>query len=153
MTISEVKGLFQKFRGHFDFDVSTGILNTISLEISAPSIYTNDSKRDKHLRSRDFFEVSKYPVITFKSTKISPVGKKQFDVLGILTIRNRSREQKVKLTYLGAEKKSWKKESIYFSAEADIDRILYGVKWNKLLEGDTWLLGKTIRLKAHVRGK
>ena len=87
--ISNVSGRFQKFTGIGNFDEKTGKLSKLIVEIDAASIYTNEPDRDKHLRSEDFFNVKKYPKISFVSTKIEHKGKQPTKIIGKLKMLNK----------------------------------------------------------------
>jgi polyisoprenoid-binding protein YceI len=70
MMISNVKGNFNDFKGSFEYDEKTKTLKSLNGEIQVASINTDDKKRDDHLRAPDLFDAKKFPLITFKLTKI-----------------------------------------------------------------------------------
>src|SRR5690242_14265195 len=86
MMISTARGRFEKFDLTVDLDENRPELAAITATIDAASINTREEKRDAHLRSADFFEVEKYPTITFRSTKIEQKGADDFNIYGDLTI-------------------------------------------------------------------
>ena len=86
--ISTVTGKFETFSGSFDFDPEKMENSTVSATIDVSSVNTSVEARDNHLRSPDFFEVEKFPEMTFKSTKIQHVHGEKFQIVGDLTIRD-----------------------------------------------------------------
>ncbi|QBG49193.1 polyisoprenoid-binding protein [Verrucomicrobia bacterium S94] len=86
MMVSNTKGTFNTFEGTVDFDLESNTLKAIEGTIQAASIDTNNEKRDNHLRAEDFFNVEKYPTITFKSTTVKKQDASNYEVTGILNI-------------------------------------------------------------------
>src|SRR6185369_8538514 len=86
MMIANVKGEFDKVSGTVNFDPANPAASTIDASIDVASISTRDEQRDAHLKSPDFFDVEKFPVITFKSKKVTATGGDSFTVVGDLTI-------------------------------------------------------------------
>ena len=70
LVISKVQGRFNDFSGTFDFDEKGNKLTNVAFTVKTASIDTNQADRDKHLRTADFFDVEKYPEMTFKSTDV-----------------------------------------------------------------------------------
>src|SRR5439155_349895 len=86
MMVATVKGKFNVLGGTLNIDRANPANSWIEAEVDAASIDTGDPNRDKHLRSPDFFDVEKYPKITFKSTKVEPVRGNEYKVTGDLTL-------------------------------------------------------------------
>ncbi|VGO14709.1 hypothetical protein PDESU_03277 [Pontiella desulfatans] len=86
MMVSNTKGTFNTFEGTIDYDVASKTLKSAQGTIQAASIDTNNEKRDEHLRDEDFFNVAKFPQITFKSTSIKKTGENEFEVTGNLNL-------------------------------------------------------------------
>lgn len=134
LMISNVKGRFKKFSGTFDFDPAKNQLNNINVEIDTTSIDTNEPDRDKHLRSNDFFNVEKYPKMTFKSDKIEYSGDKPVKAIGTLKIRDKSKTVTLDLDYRGSIMDAWGNNKLAFAATTKIDRKDFGMTWNKALD-------------------
>ncbi len=86
MGLSEMHGAFSKFEGELQLDVTDLAKSSVSVSIDVASIDTGVVKLDEHLRTPDFFDVAKYPTITFKSTKVESAGGNAFKVIGDLTL-------------------------------------------------------------------
>jgi polyisoprenoid-binding protein YceI len=86
MMVSNTKGTFNTFEGTVDFDTASKKLTSIQGSIDTASIDTNNEKRDEHLRNADFFDVVKFPKMTFKSTAVKSTGENTYEVTGTLNV-------------------------------------------------------------------
>jgi polyisoprenoid-binding protein YceI len=149
--MSTVRGEFTDFDGTVVADFEHLDESSVELTIQVASIDTKNEKRDGHLRSADFFDVEDYPEITFKSAKITKVDKDTFAVAGTLTIRGVSKEITLTVDYLG-EMQAMGGTRAGYELSTTIDRMDYGVAWNKVLETGGFLLSDevdvTIALEA-----
>src|SRR5436305_1399966 len=84
--VSRLPGEFRDFSGEFSFDAKKPEAARAKFAIHAASISTNNEKRDHHLRDSDFFEVNKYPTITFESTRVTPAGEGRYKLAGNMTL-------------------------------------------------------------------
>jgi polyisoprenoid-binding protein YceI len=149
--ITLVRGQFNKVSGSLQFDPATPALGTVAIEIESDSIHTGIPKRDEHLRSPDFLEVDKYPLIRFKSTRIEPVAVNGFILTGDLTIRGITRSIALDAEYLGQVKSPFDEDiSIGFSASARINRHDFGVSWNVNMENGGLVAGNEVFLNLEV---
>lgn len=135
-TYVTVRGLFGGFSGTVLFDPENAGASRIDLNVKVPSINTNIVKRDTHLRSADFFDAEKYPLMTFKSTDIKHVADNQYMVEGELTIKDVTREVAVPFTYFGIRDNPLEKGQRVagFEAEFTINRLDYNVGTGKFAE-------------------
>lgn len=92
MMVSNTKGKFNTFDGSIEYDTATKMLISAEGTIEASSIDTNHEKRDAHLKDEDFFHVTKFPEITFKTTSVKKTGDNEFEVTGILNLLGADRE-------------------------------------------------------------
>ena len=92
MMISNVKGEFSRITGSVEFDPSNLAASHVEATIDSASVNTREPQRDSHLKSHDFLDVSRYPKITFRSTKIVSTGEDSYEITGDLTIRDVTRE-------------------------------------------------------------
>jgi len=149
MMISSVKGRFRKFDGDIVLDPENIENSKFLIEIDASSIYTNEEDRDKHLRSPDFLNVEKFPVVKFESTKVSKNGN-NLETVGKLTIRDVTREVTVVGELQGPIIDPYKKKRIGYDGEATLNRKDFGLTWNMILEGGGVLVGDTAKISVHM---
>jgi len=123
---------------------------TAEIEIDAASIDTRESERDAHLKSADFFDVEKFPTLTFRSTRIAGVKGDSFSLLGDLTIHDVTREVALDVRSEGTGKDPWGGERTAFSAKTSIRRSDFGLTWNQALETGGLLVGDDIRISLDV---
>lgn len=86
MMVSNTKGKFKTFEGTVEFDVASKTLKSMQGSIEVASIDTNNDKRDDHLRNDDYFNVSKFPKITFESSEVKKTGEDTYEVTGMLNV-------------------------------------------------------------------
>jgi polyisoprenoid-binding protein YceI len=127
--ISSVRGKFTDFRVDINFDETAITKSSVTATIKATSIDTGIEARDKHLRTADFFDVEKYPEITFQSTKIVKKGK-NFIAIGTFTMHGVSKEISIPFVSTGKfYNQITKKNLMGFSAKLQLDRRDYGMAW------------------------
>jgi polyisoprenoid-binding protein YceI len=100
-TYAAVRGQFTDFTGDVYFDPDNPAKSKFDFMINVNSVDTKEGKRDTHLRSPDFFDAGKYPLITFKSSEVLPAGENKYIVEGILTIKNVSKKLALEFVYHG----------------------------------------------------
>jgi len=151
---TRVHGRFDKFEGTIIFDPKHPEQAKVWGSIEAASVNTNEPKRDKDLRSNHFFDVKKFPKITFKSTAVTDIDRrtKTAKVHGFLTIHGVRRPVVLDATYLGAGKDPWGNEKAGFSATLTINRKDYGLTWNEVLETGGVLVGDLVSIELDVEG-
>jgi polyisoprenoid-binding protein YceI len=126
---AKIIGFFEDFSGTFDFDPNNLAESRIEIDIKAKSLNTNIRKRDNHLRSDDFFAVSKFPLITFRSKRIMHKGGDLYEVTGDFTIKDVTQEVVLDMKYFGAKDNPLKEGEIVagFETGISIDRLAYHV--------------------------
>ena len=134
MGVSRVTGRFNDFTGVVNGDPAKPGESSVEFTIKAASIDTNDAGRDKHLRSADFFDVEKFPEITFKSSKIAAKGAGKFDVSGTLTIHGVSKEVTLPVIMAGPIPDGRGGQKVGFETATVLNRKDYGISWNKALD-------------------
>ncbi len=134
--ISTVRGEFGKMSGTIDYDGTSAGSIKVDATIDATSINTRDDKRDGHLKGPDFFDVEKYPTLTFKSKKAVAGTGGAFQLVGDLTMHGVTKEVTLDVTAPSKIIKGGRGESrVAAAATAKINRQDFGVKWNANLDG------------------
>ena len=151
---TNVNGRFNDFQGQIQFDPEKPGEVKVDGVIDAASINTNNEKRDQHLRSKDFFDVEKYPQIMFVSTKVTDVdpAKKTGKLHGTLTMHGVEKPVVLNVAYLGTGADPWGNTRAGFTAKTTINRKDYGVNWNETLDTGGLLLGEEIEIAINVEG-
>lgn len=147
MMISNVKGQFSKVSGALVLDEANLGNSRVDVSIEAGSIQTGDGQRDAHLKSPDFFEVEKFPALTFKSKGIRIIKDGELSVEGDLTIHGVTR--KVNFAVEGPtppSKDPWGNTRIAVSASTKINRKDFGLTWNAALETGGILVGEEVTI-------
>jgi polyisoprenoid-binding protein YceI len=152
MMISNVKGHFAKVTGTLTLDESDLSRSRVEATIDASSLETRDAQRDAHLKSADFFDVEKFPSLTFKSTSLRLVKDGELAVEGDLTIRDVTR--KVVFSVDGPTppaKDPWGNMRVGVSATTRISRKDFGLSWNAALESGGFLVGDDVTITLDVQ--
>lgn len=149
--VTRVRGSFKQFEGTVDMDMDNPEKSSVSFTIQASSVDTGEPDRDNHLRSGDFFDVEKFPTLTFSSTAVSKKGDEEYDVAGDLTIHGVTKQITLPVTFLGFAKDPWGNQRAGFEAETKIDRKDYGLKWNAPLEAGGLLVGDEVKISLSVQ--
>ncbi len=151
MMISNVKGQFTDIRGVLTLNEDDLSDSSIEASIDAASINTREADRDAHLESADFFDVAKFPTLSFKSSKITRIGDGELAVAGDLTIHGVTR--KVEFAVEGPTapgKDPWGNTRMGLSATTRINRKDYGLTWNAALETGGILVGDEVTITLDV---
>jgi polyisoprenoid-binding protein YceI len=149
--ITKVRGRFADFDGTITFASDDAKNSSVAFTIQTKSIDTNQAQRDEHLRSADFFDVEKFPLLTFKSTSVAVRDDNQFDVTGELTIRDVTKTIVLPVSYLGAAKDPWGNDKVAFEAEITLNRKDYGLNWNAALETGGFLVGDDVKVSLSIQ--
>jgi polyisoprenoid-binding protein YceI len=151
MMISNVKGQFAKLSGALTLNESELANSRVEASIDAASIETRDAQRDTHLKSADFFDVEKFPTLSFKSTRVRLVRDGDLAVEGDLTIRGVTR--KVIFSVEGPTPPTpdpWGNTRVAVSATTRINRKDFGLTWNAALETGGILVGDEVTITLDV---
>jgi polyisoprenoid-binding protein YceI len=151
LMISTVRGRFGSVRGTIRLDEANLAASSVEVEIDAASIDTRQEQRDAHLRSADFFDVERFPLITFRSRAVEAVGEGRFKVTGGLTIHGVTREVVLDAADEGRGVDPWGNRKAAFTAETRIDRREFGLGWNQALEAGGVLVANEIRITLDVQ--
>ena len=147
LMITNVYGTFSKYDATIDYDEKTKKLKTLMAKVDVNSINTENVKRDKHLRSADFFDASKFPNITYKISKI--VGD---EAHGEITIHGITKKVVFDFENSGMIKDPWGNTRVGLEITGSISRKAFGLKWNNLLETGGAIVADKIKLSIELEG-
>ena len=151
LTVSNVKGDFSKAKGVVTIDEKDITQLKVEVTIDAASVNTSHAKRDEHLRGPDFFDVTKYPTITFVSKKVMKADTNRLKVIGDLTLRGVTREISVDVEGPTPEVKDpWGSFRRGATATTKINRRDFGMTWNKVLDTGGFLVGEDVDIYVEV---
>jgi polyisoprenoid-binding protein YceI len=147
LMISTVKGCFADVQGMIRMDEADPSTDFVDVTIGVASIDTRQEERDSDLRSADFFDVTRFPTITFRSRRVqgNPL-EGDFRLTGDLTIRGITRELTLDASVGGRMMDPAGEERAGFSAQTKIDRTDFGLTWNQALEAGGVLVGNEVRI-------
>jgi polyisoprenoid-binding protein YceI len=150
MGLIEVPGYFRDFTGTVNYDANDITKSSVEFSAKATSVDTGVAPRDKHLRTADFFDVEKYPDLTFKSTKVEKKGK-SFVVTGDLTMRGVTKQVSIPFQIAGwlpAGERSGAKMGI--QGETVINRRDFGVNYGNNLPGGIPAIGDNVKVVLQI---
>jgi polyisoprenoid-binding protein YceI len=150
MMFTTVRGHFNVLSGHLHIDEHHPENSWVDAQVDATSIDTRSDYRDGHLRSADFFEVEKYPAITFKSTKVEHVKGDEYNVIGDLTMHGVTKSVPFKAEYSGKGKNPYGKTVAGLSAKTKINRKDFGLNWNQALESGGMLVSEDVTIEIDL---
>jgi len=150
MVISKTTGRFNDYAGFIEVDPDGKIAMSIEAVIKTASVDTNHQKRDTHLRSPDFFNVEKYPTMTYKMTSYEKQGDK-YVASGNLTLLGVTRPIVLTGTFNGVlPKDPMGNTRAGFSAEGKINRKDFGMNWNKALDNGGLVVGDEVTIRLEI---
>lgn len=149
LMVTKVRGRFAAFSGTATIN-DDKLLSSVTATAEVASIDTNDSGRDEHLKSADFFDVANYPTIGFKSTKITRNGD-DYTLLADLTIKGVTKSVAFDLEFDGVGQDPWGNTKAGFTAEAEVNRKDWGLEWNVALEAGGVLVSEKIKLALDIQ--
>lgn len=151
LMVSNVKGSFDRYTATIDLDEQELTRSRVAVTIDTASINTDHQKRDEHLRSADFFDVAKYPTMTYVAKSITSAGDGRFRVTGDLTLRGVTREVVLDVEGLTQEiRDPWGNLRRGATATATINRKDFGLVWNKALETGGVVVGDDVAITVEI---
>jgi polyisoprenoid-binding protein YceI len=147
--VATTRGHFEEFTGGATIDAANPEASSAWAEIQAASLTTKTSQRDDHLRSADFFDVEKYPTITFRSTSARVDGD-DLILEGDLTIRGASKPVEVVWEFGGVAKDPFGNTKAGFEGSTTVNRKDWGLNWNAALETGGFLVGDKVKLVLEI---
>lgn len=148
MMVSTVKGRFREYDGNIVLDPVKLEGASASVTVDVASISTEEPDRDNDLKSEKFFDVQKYPKISFQSSRIYRDGD-EVVVEGKLTIRDVTKDIRVRGQLEGPVKDPYGMTRVGYDGEATVNRKDFGLKWNVVLEGGGVMVGDAVKINVH----
>ncbi|MCB0373027.1 MAG: YceI family protein [Muricauda sp.] len=149
LMISNVKGEFTKFNATI---VGDSLENSkITANVDAASVFTNNTDRDGHLKSADFFEAETYPSLKFESTSITKDDEGEYTLIGELTIKGTTKTVELDVEFGGFMTDPYGNEKAGYSIEGKINRKDFGLNWNAALETGGVLVSDEVKIAAEVQ--
>jgi polyisoprenoid-binding protein YceI len=149
MVVSKTRGQFTEYIGFIEMDPDAKTVKAIEATIKTPSITTNHQKRDTHLKSPDFFDVDKYPTMTYKMKSYRRTGE-GYTAIGDFTLHSVTKEITLVGNFNGVNKDPWGNTRAGFTAEGKINRKDFGINWNKALDNGGVIVGNEVLIKLDV---
>ena len=152
MMISNVKGKFHGISGVLTYNETDLTKSSVQATVDLSSLSTGDEQRDGHLKSPDFFEIEKYPTMTFKSTEVRKTGTTEFAVVGELNLHGVTRNVSFAVEELSTPGKDpYGNIRIGLEATTRINRKDFGLTWNSALETGGVLVGEDVLITLDVQ--
>ncbi len=152
MMVTWVRGHFKDVHGKLEFDPENPRDFSVEVTIDAKGIWSGEPDRDDHLRSADFLDVDKFPVITFKGNKVEINSPHEYTFSGDLTLRGITRPAALDVRYIGQWETPWwedgkdigPKTRAGFVAKTKLNRNDFGISWNSDLEKGGIVVGNRV---------
>jgi polyisoprenoid-binding protein YceI len=148
--VSKVEGRFNQYDGTIAIDRQTPANSKVELTIQAASIDTGNENRDKDLKSANFFDVEKFPTITFKSVKVTPKGNDTYEVAGEFTMHGVTKPIVATVKHGGFAKAGKVEKAGFEIMGLKIDRKDYGITWNRAVDQGGMMLGDEVEINVQV---
>jgi len=148
--VSNVPGRFKDFEGTITYDKQNPTASKIEFTAQAASIDTDNKDRDNHLKSPDFFDVAKFPTLSFTSTSVKSKDANTLDVTGDLTIHGKTKTVTLPVSVLGTVATKGGGDKAGFESAFTIDRKDYGIEWNRVLDTGGSILGNDVKIVVSV---
>jgi polyisoprenoid-binding protein YceI len=151
LVISTVTGFFKSFEGTLETVNDDFEDSEIFFSIDINSVDTNQSQRDEHLKSAEFFDAANYPKMTFKSTSFKKTGDDEYELTGDLTIKGVTKSVKLNAEYGGSTNDFYGNTKAGFEVTGKINRKDFGLTWNGVTEAGSVVAGEDIKLLINVQ--
>lgn len=148
--VTKVRGGFNDFQGTLQLDGDNPERSSAQVTIQAASIDTRNEDRDQHLRSNDFFDMERYPEISFVSTGVTPLDDERYRLTGDLTIKGVTKPVTLDVEHTGTAVDPWGNLRVGFEGSTTVNRKDWGVNWNAALEAGGVLVSEKVTLEIEV---
>ncbi len=152
LMISNIKGKFNDYDASIYTTGDDFMTAEVDCWIDVASVDTNDAERDKHLKSADFFDVEKFPQISFiKNTVENVDADGSYELWGDLTIKGIAKRIKLDVEFGGIVKDPWGNEKAVFTVNGKVNRKDWGLNWNAALDTGGILVGEEVRISCEIQ--
>ncbi len=151
LVISTVTGNFDAFEAQLETDSEDFVPANISFEAKTASVNTNNSDRDNHLRSADFFDVENFPTLNFKSASFSKTSESAYELAGELSIKGISRNVLLNVEFGGRMTDPYGNEKAGFEISGKINRKDFNLTWNAVTEAGGVVVSDEVRLLINIQ--
>ncbi|MBT34279.1 MAG: hypothetical protein CMO01_31830 [Thalassobius sp.] len=151
MMISEVTGKFDGFEAVLKSDKADFSDAKIEFTAQTSTINTGIDKRDEHLKSADFFDVEKYPTISFKSTSFKKKGGNKYELKGDLTMHGVTKPVTLEAKFNGTIKDPYGNTKSGFKVTGELNRTDFGLNWNSALETGGVVVSEEVEIDANIQ--
>ena len=151
MMITNVSGSFKVFNVTATTQGDDFTKSDVVFTAKADSVDTNNTQRDTHLRSAEFFDVEKFPEITFKPTKYVSTGDSTYKIHGDLTIKGVTKNITLDAEFGGIQKDPYGNVKAGFSISGKLNRKDFGLNWNAVLEAGGVMVSDEVRISCEIQ--
>ncbi|MCC3769365.1 YceI family protein [Streptomyces sp. UNOC14_S4] len=148
--VTNVRGSFADHEGTLRLDGSDPSRSSASIDVRIESVDTGIKDRDAHLRSADFFDAERFPLMAFRSTAAQQLGGDRFRITGDLTIKDVTRPLSIDLEFNGSATDVYGNERVGFEGSAEILRSDWGLTWNAALETGGVMVSDKVKLTFDI---
>ncbi|MFJ4338006.1 YceI family protein [Streptomyces sp. NPDC088915] len=148
--VTNVRGTFAEHEGTLKLDGTDPGASTASIDVRIASVDTGIADRDGHLRSGDFFDAERFPLMTFRSTRAEQLGGDAYRITGDLTIKDVTRPLSIDLEFNGSATDVYGNERVGFEGSAEILRSEWGLTWNAALETGGVMVSDKVKLNFDI---
>jgi polyisoprenoid-binding protein YceI len=148
--VTKVRGSFGEYEGHLHLDQDDPSRSSAQVTINVASVDTGNADRDAHLKSADFFEVERFPTMTFTSTSAEAVGGDVYRLTGDLTVRDVTRPVVLELEFTGAVRDPFGFLRLGFEGHTTINRRDFGLEWNMALDTGGLLVSEKVTIELDL---
>ena len=149
LVISTVTGYFRTFEGHAEAASDDFYGAVVAFSLAVDSIDTNQSDRDQHLKSADFFDVANFPTISFAGKLVNQGG--DYQLVGNLTLKGITKEVALEVTYGGTVADPYGQTKAGFEIEGKLNRKDFGLTWSAITEAGSVVVSDQVRLQFSVQ--
>ncbi|HEV7859876.1 MAG TPA: YceI family protein [Pyrinomonadaceae bacterium] len=150
LEINWIEGRFKDFTGTVRYDDTDVTRSTVEFSAKVESIDTGIEPRNAHLKTADFFDVEKYPSMTFKSTRVERKSKDSYILYGDLTLKGVTKQVSLPFTVTGAVKDPWGNTRFGIEAHTKINRRDYGINYGNALQSGGFDVGNEVSIDLNL---